>query len=101
HFVHMHYEFHAGTLGIWIVGFFAMAMLVALVSGIIIHKRIFKDFFTFRSAKGRRSWLDAHNASSVLTLPFHLMIAYTGLATFVALYMPAGVIAHYDTPEQF
>ncbi|CAD5106720.1 PepSY-associated TM helix domain-containing protein [Zestomonas carbonaria] len=101
HFVHMHFEFHAGTAGIWLVGFFTMAMLVALVSGIIIHKRIFKDFFTFRPGKGQRSWLDAHNALSVLSLPFQLMIAYTGLATFYALYMPLGIAAHYDSPEAY
>jgi uncharacterized iron-regulated membrane protein len=101
HFVHMHFEFHAGMTGIWLVGFFTMIMLVALVSGIIIHKRIFKDFFTFRSGKGQRSWLDAHNASSVLSLPFQLMIAYSGLVIFVSIYMPAGVLANYDKPRSF
>lgn len=101
HFVHMHFEFHGGTAGIWFVGAFTMAMLVALVSGIVIHKRIFKDFFTFRPSKGQRSWLDAHNALSVLSLPFQLMIAYTGLATFYALYMPAGVAAHYDNEDAY
>ncbi|MDG9923481.1 MULTISPECIES: PepSY-associated TM helix domain-containing protein [unclassified Pseudomonas] len=101
HFVHMHFEFHGGTAGIWFVGAFTMAMLVALVSGIVIHKRIFKDFFTFRPGKGQRSWLDAHNALSVLSLPFQLMIAYTGLATFYFLYMPAGIVAHYDSEEAY
>ena len=101
HFVHMHFEFHAGTAGIWLVGFFTMAMLVGLVSGVITHKRIFKDFFTFRPAKGQRSWLDAHNAVSVLTLPFQLMIAYTGLATFYALYMPLGIIGHYADSDTY
>ncbi len=101
HFVHMHFEFHGGTAGIWFVGAFTMAMLVALVSGIVIHKRLFKDFFTFRPGKGQRSWLDAHNALSVLSLPFQLMIAYTGLATFYALYMPAGIAAHYDSEEAY
>ena len=56
-------------LGVWIVGLAAMAMLVAIISGIIIHKKIFKDFFTFRPGKGQRSWLDGHNASAVLLLP--------------------------------
>ena len=101
HFVHMHFEFHGGTAGIWFVGAFTMAMLVALVSGIVIHKRIFKDFFTFRPGKGQRSWLDAHNALSVLSLPFQLMIAYTGLATFYFLYMPAGIVAHYENEEAY
>lgn len=101
HFVHMHFEFHGGTAGIWLVGFFTMAMLVGLVSGIITHKRIFKDFFTFRPGKGQRSWLDAHNAVSVLSLPFQLMIAYTGLATFYALYMPVGIATHYSNEEAY
>ncbi|MGL4316029.1 MAG: PepSY-associated TM helix domain-containing protein [Pseudomonas sp.] len=101
HFVHMHFEFHGGTAGIWLVGFFTMAMLVGLVSGVITHKRIFKDFFTFRPGKGQRSWLDAHNAVSVLSLPFQLMIAYTGLATFYALYMPVGIATHYSNEEAY
>lgn len=83
------------NIGIWIVGLAAMAMLVALISGIVIHKKIFKDFFTFRPGKGQRSWLDAHNASGVLLLPFHLMITYTGLVIFFLLYMPAAVDALY------
>ncbi len=99
HFVHMHFEFHAGEAGIWLVGFFTLVMLAALVSGVIIHKRIFKDFFTFRPQKGQRSWLDAHNVASVLTLPFQFMIAYTGLVIFYALYMPAGIFAHYPNKD--
>ena len=100
-FFHFHYTLHLPrTLGVWVVGFAAMAMLVALISGIIIHKKIFKEFFTFRPAKGQRSWLDAHNASAVLLLPFHLMITYTGLAIFFLLYMPAAVDALYDGDRQ-
>lgn len=74
--------------GRWIVGICAMFMLIAIVSGVITHKRIFKDFFTFRPKKGQRSWLDAHNATAVLALPFHLMITYTGLVTLMFMYMP-------------
>jgi uncharacterized iron-regulated membrane protein len=81
-------------LGIWVVGLAAMAMLAALVSGIVIHKKFFKEFFTFRPAKGQRSWLDAHNATGVLVLPFHLMITYTGLVIFYLIYMPARDASH-------
>ncbi|MBB3102508.1 PepSY-associated TM helix domain-containing protein [Azomonas macrocytogenes] len=94
---HFHYTLHMPrTFGIWVVGLAAMAMLTALVTGIVIHKRIFKDFFTFRPVKGRRAWLDGHNACAVLMLPFHLMITYTGLVIFVMIYMPAAVDALYD-----
>ncbi|KAF1043267.1 MAG: hypothetical protein GAK35_02267 [Herbaspirillum frisingense] len=79
----------------WIVCICAMFMLVAIVSGVITHKRIFKDFFTFRPGKGQRSWLDAHNAAAVLPLPFHLMITYTGLITLMFMIMPWGVQSAY------
>ncbi|WDY59644.1 PepSY-associated TM helix domain-containing protein [Pseudomonas sp. PSKL.D1] len=79
--------------GIFVVGALALVMLAALVTGIVIHKKIFKEFFTFRPNKGQRSWLDFHNASAVLLLPFHLMITYTGLVIFMLIYIPAGVDA--------
>lgn len=93
----LHYDLHAGMAGLYIVGIAGMFMLVALVSGIIIHRRIFKDFFTLRpDANGQRAWLDAHNLFGVVGLPFHLLIAYTGLAIFVVFYMPAGIQRAYD-----
>lgn len=84
------------NFGIWVVGLAAIAMLVALISGIVIHKKFFKEFFTFRPAKGQRSWLDAHNATAVLVLPFHLVITYTGLVIFYLIYMPAAMDALFD-----
>lgn len=75
-FYRLHFDLHymPAKIARWIVGFCTMFMLIALISGIVIHKRIFKDFFSFRRNKGSRSWLDAHNVSSVLALPYHLMI---------------------------
>lgn len=100
----MHFDLHYMPViwSRWIVGICAMFMLVAILSGIVTHKRIFKDFFTFRPAKGQRSWLDAHNASAVLALPYHLMITYTGIVTLMFLYMPWGVKAVYqDERDKF
>ena len=92
-----HFTLHMPRMiGIYLVGALAMGMLAALVSGIVIHKKFFKEFFTFRPAKGQRSWLDAHNASAVLLLPFHLMITYSGLAIFLVIYMPAAMDALFD-----
>lgn len=100
HFVDFHYRLHAGQVGLWIVGIAALVMLVALVSGVITHRRIFQDFFTFRPRKGQRSWLDAHNATGVLTLPFQLMIVYTGIAISGVHFMPAGVVAFFGPGTQ-
>src|SRR3546814_5961750 len=81
----LHYELHymPRTVARWIVAFCTMFMLVAIISGIVTHKRIFKDFFTFRPRKGQRSWMDAHNVVAVLALPYHLMITYTGLVALI------------------
>ena len=81
--------------GRWLSTIAAMVMFVALISGIITHKKIFKDFFTFRPRKGQRSWLDGHNAVAVLVLPFHLMITYSSLVIFMSMVMPASILASY------
>lgn len=81
--------------GRWLSTLAAMVMFVALISGIITHKKIFKDFFTFRPRKGQRSWLDGHNAVGVLVLPFHLMITYSSLVIFMVMVMPASVLVAY------
>ena len=101
-FYRLHFDLHymPAIWARWIVGFCAMFMLVAIVSGVITHKRIFKDFFTFRPRKNQRSWLDAHNATGVLALPFHLMITYSGLITLMTLYMPWGVMTAYQGDQK-
>lgn len=79
----------------WFITFVTMFMFIAIITGIIIHKNIFKDFFTFRPAKGQRSWLDAHNLMSVLSLPFQLMITYSGLIFMMFIVMPVMIAAFY------
>ncbi|MDA7417420.1 PepSY-associated TM helix domain-containing protein [Xenophilus arseniciresistens] len=101
-FYRFHFQFHYMPVlwGRWLAGIAAMFMLVAIVSGVITHKKIFIDFFTFRWGKGQRSWLDAHNALSVFGLPFHLMITYSGLITLMLMYMPWGNDAAFKTPAE-
>ncbi|WP_244206774.1 PepSY-associated TM helix domain-containing protein [Caballeronia pedi] len=101
-FYRFHFQFYYMPVlwGRWLAGLCAMFMLVAIVSGVITHKKIFVDFFTFRWGKGQRSWLDAHNALSVFGLPFHAMITYTGLVTLMAMYMPWGAQTAFRTPVE-
>jgi uncharacterized iron-regulated membrane protein len=75
----------------------AMTLLVTLITGIITHRRIFADFFTLRPGKGKRSWLDLHNVLGVFALPFHLMIALTGVVTLVSLTLPWPGLSRYGT----
>lgn len=86
--------------GRWVVGMATLLMFIALLSGIVTHRRIFKDFFTLRPGKNaQRAWLDAHNLSGVLVLPFYLMITFSGLMIFHSLYLPAGIAAAYPGPS--
>ncbi|WP_268799690.1 PepSY-associated TM helix domain-containing protein [Pseudomonas huanghezhanensis] len=86
--------------GRWLAAIAAMVMLVTMISGVIIHKKIFKEFFTFRPRKGQRSWLDGHNAVGVLILPFHLMITYSSLVIFMTMVMPASILTAYGSDTQ-
>lgn len=93
-FYPLHYSlnWHWKNIGYWIVGLAAMIMLAALVSGVIIHRKVFREFFTFRPQKQtQRSTLDLHNMTGVVALPFHFFFAFTGLVIFAAwLYLPMG-----------
>ena len=97
-----HFELSMPPLtGRWVVGTCALVLLVALISGIVTHRRIFADFFTFRRDKSaQRGWLDAHNVTGVLALPFHLMITYTGIVTLSVMYMPWGITTAYRGEAQ-
>jgi uncharacterized iron-regulated membrane protein len=90
-FYPMHYSLHLHwlDLGYWIVGVAALVMLVALVSGLVIHRKLFREFFTFRPEMNRqRRLLDLHNLTGVVALPFHFTFALTGLIIFAGIYFP-------------
>ncbi|VEG12919.1 Uncharacterized iron-regulated membrane protein [Moraxella cuniculi] len=89
-FYRLHFDLHYMPVRYarYLVGFASMMMLIAIITGVVIHKKFFADFFTFRAKKGQRSWLDAHNALSVLPLPFHFFITFTGIITLVGMYLP-------------
>ncbi len=88
-FYPMHYSLNWQwkNLGIYLVGLAAFIMLVALVTGVIMHRKIFREFFTFRPHKRtQRSALDMHNMTGVVALPFHFFFALTGLIIFASYY---------------
>jgi len=66
-------------LGVLILGVAALLYFLALVSGVIfLLPTLTKSLFALRKNKGaNRFWLDSHNLVGVLSLPFHLIIAWT------------------------
>lgn len=106
-FFPLHYSLHFGafgmaTLGYWIIGLAGMVVLAMVVSGVIVHRRLLRDLFSFRMERSRgRTLLDAHNVSGVMSLPFVIFMAFTGVAIFVYTYMPVNVLASYPDSETF
>ena len=96
------YRFHFELYGMdriwgrWIVGVATLLMFIAIITGVIVHRNIFKDFFTFRPGKGKRSWLDGHNATGVLSLPFHILITFSGLLLLAMILMPWAADTAYN-----
>ena len=85
-----HYTLNLGVFGLFLCAFAAVVMMALCVSGVIIHRRIFADFFVLRIVrKPQRTTLDLHNISGVLALPFLLMISFTGVAIFTYVYLPS------------
>lgn len=93
-----HYSLHLKwkDVGIWLVGMAGMAMLLLVVSGVVIHRRIFADFFLFRPRKQlQRASLDLHNLTGVLALPFHFVSALSGLVILFTIYWPSSYLMAY------
>jgi uncharacterized iron-regulated membrane protein len=102
YFFQFHFALHyLSVLGLILVVLASLALMVALTTGLITHRRIFAEFFTFRPRSGARSWRDAHTTFAVLALPFHLMITYTGVGILTFFLLPWAVFANYSSPKAF
>lgn len=66
--------------GTYTLGFVCILYGVALVTGIILYAPVFlTDLFALRvGANLKRLWQDAHNVIGVLSLPFHVIFAWSG-----------------------
>ncbi|GGY33001.1 membrane protein [Bacterioplanes sanyensis] len=97
----LHYRFHylgrdvARTLACILSAW----LLLVLISGIVVHKKILQEMLLLRSDKGLRSWLDGHNLLAVTALPFYLVMAYSGLLFYGSSVWPGTVAAGFDFAE--
>lgn len=77
-------------------GFASIAMMVLIVSGIFIHRKIIQDFFRFRpERKKRRALLDLHSLSGMILLPFHFLFPLTAIIIMATSYF------HWSTELPF
>ena len=93
-----HFSLHLKwlDLGHWLVGLAGMAMLLLIVSGVVIHRKIFADLFLFRPKKHlQRASLDLHHLTGVLAMPFHFAAALSGIIILFNIYWPGAYQAAY------
>ncbi|HWJ70723.1 MAG TPA: PepSY-associated TM helix domain-containing protein [Sphingobium sp.] len=76
--------------GLLLTGILGLAMLVAAISGLLIHRHLFKDIFTLRrSASAVLVDRDRHSVAGTWSLPFAFILAFTG--SFFSFYGTVGV----------
>ncbi|MET0267590.1 MAG: PepSY-associated TM helix domain-containing protein [Duganella sp.] len=77
--------------GIYVLGVICVLYGLALVSGVVIYApTFFKDLFALRIGKNiKRMWQDAHNAIGILSLPFHVMYAWSSAILALGLVLMA------------
>lgn len=90
--VRLHYTAGLPTqLGTYLLGLVCVLYGLALVSGVVIYApSFFKDLFALRIGKNlKRLWQDAHNAIGILSLPFHIMFAWSSAILTLGLLLMA------------
>ncbi|MGO1068270.1 PepSY-associated TM helix domain-containing protein [Lysobacter sp. CA199] len=95
-FVEFIYDLHftAGlprTVGSYLFGVVCILYGLALVSGVVIYAPVFlKDLFALRMGRNiKRFWQDAHNVVGMLSLPFHIIFAWSGAVLTIGFLMLA------------
>lgn len=98
-FFPFHYKFNIARMNVghYLVGFAGIVMLALLISGVVLHRKLLAEFFMFRPQKNKsRSLLDLHNLSSVVALPFHVVITLTGLLIFFSVYFSWATLRTFE-----
>lgn len=76
--------------GLLLTGILGLSMLVAAISGLLIHRHLFKDIFTLRhSGSPVLANRDAHSVAGTWSLPFAFVLAFTG--SFFSFFGTIGV----------
>ncbi|MEJ7933767.1 PepSY-associated TM helix domain-containing protein [Sphingobium sp. AN558] len=76
--------------GLLLTGMVGLSMLIAAVSGLLIHRHLFKDIFTLRHhANPVLVNRDKHSVAGTWSLPFAFILAFTG--SFFSFFGTVGV----------
>lgn len=96
--VSIHTELHIpAPWGLILTGILGLTMLVAAVSGFMMHRHLFTDMFAIRKQRdGQALKRDSHTVAGTWSIPFAILLAFTGsfFSFATAFGLPAmGVVA--------
>jgi uncharacterized iron-regulated membrane protein len=90
-YVDLHVRLHVpNPWGLILTGILGLAMLVAAVSGILMHRHLFRDIFLLRGRERLVGLRDLHSVAGTWTLPHAFVLAFTGayLSFTIAVALP-------------
>jgi len=77
--VDLHYTFFADHLGIALTGFLAVGLCLLSITGLWIYRAFWKNLFRLRwKASARILFSDIHKAAGIASIPFNLLLGFTG-----------------------
>lgn len=78
--VSIHTELHIPSpWGLILTGILGLAMLIASVSGFMMHRHLFTDMFAIRKQRdGKSLKRDSHTVAGTWSIPFAILLAFTG-----------------------
>lgn len=90
-FVDVHVQLHLPRpWGLLLTGILGLSMMVAAISGLLIHRHLLRDIFTLRRRKATLvSSRDEHSVAATWGLPFAFLLAFTG--TFFSFAISLGL----------
>jgi uncharacterized iron-regulated membrane protein len=96
-FYRLHMELYGldRKIGWRITGLSALLMLVVIISGLLSHRNRIRSLFAFRPGGNKLAWRDAHIITAMMALPFHLMVALSGVFLLAELIFPWAFKASY------
>ncbi|MEP1446009.1 MAG: PepSY-associated TM helix domain-containing protein [Paraglaciecola sp.] len=101
---HFHADLHLGRpVGLILTGLLGLTLMVSIVTGIFIHRKILAQLFTFRITKTFSLMLnDAHKLMSVWAVLFHSVIAFTGafLGLATVILIPAAAYVGFNGDQE-
>ena len=98
--IKFHADLHLGDpLGLLLTGLLGLTLFASIVTGVITHRKVLKDAFTFRPFRSMRLlFTDTHKVLGVWGMLFHGTIAFTGafLGLAVVILLPAAAFVSFE-----